>query len=497
MAIGKTGSFATIQPIQRDYIGDAVDSVEQNDFRYRAERRLKEDAAQKAEEARQKEVEDLKGDFNPNISGYSGIDDPVYDFSMKSKEEFANLQRQLENNPNMSYSEKAEIKRKADRYNESFKYLNQFGSLLKNKVTEIEKGIKEGKYYDGDLDRIQKELKQFESGKYELLIDGNGNPKVKIYETDEEGKPVKVLKETGLGDFVNGLNPRKNFKYDDALNKITQGVEGFTKGTQTGVTVREKTTITPEIQSAANSFADYIITDPDTRSIMEEQFGVTGNDLRQKVVNDYLAKVEQKDVQKLDSGMANFYRQSAKDKKEEQFTIGNPGAITKEGIKDGVKLPENTKSFPLGNVVVKGTGGKEQRATNVFITPTGKMYLRVENSGSESSSKKVTRYTEKGEKRRKEAQAKGIEYTAEFDDIEDVTISDKYATVDMLDFGADGSKITEILAQKGINADELANDIKKRAGFTTEKKTDNTSKPRQVVQNGITYTWNESTQSYE
>jgi hypothetical protein len=318
MAIGKTNSYGTIQPIQRDYVGDAMDTVEQNAFRYRAEERLKKDAAQKAEEARQKEIDELKGDFNASISGYSGIDDPVYDFAMKSKEEFANLQRQLADNPNMSYSEKAEIKRKADRYNQSFKYLNQFGPLLKNKVTEIEKGIKEGKYYDGDLERIQKELKQFESGKYELLIDANGNPKVKIYETNEEGKPLRVLKETGLGDFVNGLNPRKNFKYEDALNKITQGVKGFTKGTQFGSVINEKTTITPEIQSSANSFADYVVTDPEIRSIMEEQFGVTGNELRKKVVDDYLARIEQKDVQKLDSAYSRLAYDRTKDEKKEQ-----------------------------------------------------------------------------------------------------------------------------------------------------------------------------------
>jgi hypothetical protein len=48
-------------------------------------------------------------------------------------------------------------------------------------------------------------------------------------------------------------------------------------------------------------------------------------------------------------------------------------------------LKEDTRSFPLGNVIIKADGGKIQKATNVYAMPNGVKYIRVEESGFETS----------------------------------------------------------------------------------------------------------------
>jgi hypothetical protein len=502
MAIGNVGTFATTQPIQGDPIGRAMGIIEQNAFRYREEEDAKAKEAKKLEDERQKGIAELAGDYDYDISGFSSIDDPVYNFAMEAKKNVATLQQKMLQNPNMSQMEIADYKRQIAKQDQSFKYLKQFPTLLKAKVDGISKGIAEGKYHKSDLERLQNEIKNLETGKFKLNIDKNGNPKITVYEPDENGAYTKVIKETGLGDYINSLNPRKNFDYGKSLDDATKGVKGRLTARQSGANITEKLELTPEIINSANSYADFILTDADNRSIMEEQFGVTGNDLRTKVVDDYLARVEQKDIQKLDTSYLNYARGVQKDREEKQVVVGTPSEIIKQGDKDGVDLQKGTKSYPLNNAVIKGTGGKEQRATNVYVSPGGKMYLRVEETGSEGASKKVTRYTEKGLRRQKEALANKVAYEPEFDDIEDVTITDKSAEVKMYDFGKDGSKIGEIATYMGYSGpDEMADDFIARSGFeikakpTTQKA--NTSKPKTVIQGGVTYTWNESTQSYE
>ena len=55
MPIGKIGSFATTEAPQ-DYISGALQNVENQGFRYRAERRLAEEEKKKAEEEKQQGI---------------------------------------------------------------------------------------------------------------------------------------------------------------------------------------------------------------------------------------------------------------------------------------------------------------------------------------------------------------------------------------------------------------------------------------------------------
>ena len=354
MAIGNVGTYATLQPVQGDPIGKALDTVEQNAFKYREEEAAKAKLAKEGEEKRLQDIDEMKVDFNFDVSGYNGVDGPIYGIALKGREDVADLQTKMIENPNMSQVEKANIKQRIQKYDQTFKYLKQFAPMLKTHMDEVTKGIKEGKYFDGDIKKLEKELGQFESGNYELFIGKNNDPTVVIYDTNEKGERVGVLKQTPLGNFINSLTPRKNFDYNAFMKGSTEGIKATTVSRQTGSNITEKQQITPDIVRSANSAAEYIMSDPDTRSIMEEQFGTEGDALKQKVVNDFLARIETKDLQKLDTGFLNYARGVQKDQ-EEQATFGvveTPPEFASSGVKSakGYKTVSVTGSKPLTRV---------------------------------------------------------------------------------------------------------------------------------------------------
>jgi hypothetical protein len=55
--IGKVGSYGTIAPIQGNPLGDALKDIEDNAFKYRAEKRLEDEAKKKAEEEEDKVID--------------------------------------------------------------------------------------------------------------------------------------------------------------------------------------------------------------------------------------------------------------------------------------------------------------------------------------------------------------------------------------------------------------------------------------------------------
>jgi hypothetical protein len=471
-AIGNVGTFATTQPIQGDPIGRAMGIVEQNAFKYREEEDAKAKEAQKAEQARLKEIEDLKIDTDFKASGVPLVDSGIYKAGLTARDDVAKMQMQMIENPNMSMAEKAGIKQRIQSYDQMFKFAKQFPEMLTKKITDIKDGVAKGNYYKGDEQKLLKELKQLETENYDLLLDKNNQPTLVIYDVNEKGEKIGVLKKTPLGSYINELTPRKNFEYDKSINTFTEKIKPMVTATQTGINITKKEQLTPAIVNSVNSHVKYLLDDPNTSSILQEENpNLSPEQLKQKITDDIYARILTKDERSIDTSRERLYYDKTKDKEEKQVVVGTPSEIIKQGDKDGVTLQKGTKSYPLNNAVIKGTGGKEQRATNVYVSPGGKMYLRVENSGSEGASKKVTRYTEKGLRRQKEALANKVAYEPEFDDIEDVTITDKAAEVEMLDFGKDGSKIGEIATYMGYSGpDEMADDFIARSGFDIKAK---------------------------
>lgn len=493
MAIGKISAFATDTPLQQNYVGNALTDTENQGFKYRAERRLIADAKKKEEEDKNKEVElqftDLEKNTVPLLTGYSSIDDPIQVYATDVKVKGADLIRRM--NQERDPYKKAELKSIYNKGIQSFKTLNQFPKLLNDKKAELEEGIKNGKYNERDLDAVTQLAKSTDSGKYDMRMDENGVPRITVYNVDENGKPIGVLERgISLGDLINRITPFQKPTYDikDGIaEQITSQIKLDESKIQSGFTTITKEQRNKRVDDALKLKAKEVASMPSEAYELWQKMGnppkrtfsdADKQQISEYVFNDLKSRYRQKYEKDIDQSGLTSRMKYNDDKKKEEVIISEPSIIKSPGEKDGVKLQQNAKDFPLGNVIIKGVDGKEQKATNVYVNPGGKIFLRIEESGFESSNKKQTRYTESGQakidqfKRENEKlvaqgkQKKPIsELQLDFGDTEDVTVADKSSKVKMLDFGKDNNEIGRYALRMGYkSAKDMQDDFIRRSG---------------------------------
>lgn len=315
MAIGSKFAYATDRPIE-DTIGPAIKYNEQMAFKYK-EQADKDKALKKAEEdAKLKDYAEWDGKFDPTIIGNSSIDDPLIGMAMKAKQRAADINRELYTTSD--FNKKAALMSERNKLLQSFDIANQTPELIKQKVKDLQEGIEKGKYNPRDVDFIEKIAKNLETGKYELNYNDRGVASVKIYDTDETGKPKGVLKETALGDLVNAFQPKLAFSYEKYKDDTLKNVKPDEFGSQKGAVIIEGKRISPKNIEQSKTYADVIINDPN--KLYEAQFLFKENDpekLRVKLEKDFLTSIPEGQTQKLDTGYLNYQRGLAQDKKDE------------------------------------------------------------------------------------------------------------------------------------------------------------------------------------
>jgi len=493
MAIGRVGSFVTDAPLAQNYIGQALTDTENQGFRYRKERRDIAEAKKKEEEDKQKIIADEFDAFDkslvPTITGYSSIDDPVNMYAMDVKQKGVDWIRQK--NQERDPYKKAEIQSKINKATQSFKMLNQYPKLLNDKKAELEEGIKNGKYNERDLTAVTEIAKSLDSGKYDMRVDENGVPRMTIYKVDENGVPVGVLeKNISLGDLTNRITPFQKPTYDTKggiAEQITSQIQLDESKVQNGFVTTTVEQRNKRVDDALKLKAKEVASMPSEAYELWQKMGnppkrnfsdADKQQISEYVFNDLKSRYREKYEKDIDQSGLTSRMKYNDDKKKEEVIISEPSIIKSPGEKDGVNLQQNAKDFPLGNVIIKGVGGKEQKATNVYVNPGGKIFLRIEESGFESSNKKQTRYTESGQakidqfKRENEALvAQGkpkkpiSELQLDFGDTEDVTVADKSSKVKMLDFGKDANEIGRYALRMGYeSAKEMQDDFIRRSG---------------------------------
>lgn len=314
-AIGSRGSYATDKPLE-DAIGPALKYNEQMAFRYREEDAKAKALKKSEDDAKLKDYADWDGKFDPKIIGNSSIDDPLIGMAMKAKQRAADINRELYSTSD--FNKKASLMSERNKLLQSFDIANQTPTLIKEKVKDLQDGIEKGKYNSRDVDFIEKIAKNLETGKYELNYNDRGVASVKIYETDETGKPTGVLKETALGDLVNAFNPKLAFSYEKYKDDTLKNVKPDEFGSQKGAVIIEGKKISPKNVEQSKTYADVVINDPN--KLYEAQFLFKENDpekLRVKLEKDFLTSIPEGQTQKLDAGYLNYQRGVAQDKKDE------------------------------------------------------------------------------------------------------------------------------------------------------------------------------------
>jgi hypothetical protein len=222
---------------------------------------------------------------------------------------------------------------------QSFDIANQTPVLIKQKVKDLQEGIEKGKYNPRDVDFIEKIAKNLETGKYELDYNDRGVASVKIYDTDETGKPTGVLKETALGDLVNAFQPKLAFSYEKYKDDTLKNVKPDEYGSQKGAVVISGKKISPKNIEQSKTYADVIINDPN--KLYEAQFLFNEKDpekLRIALEKDFITSIPEGQTQTLDTGYLNY------------------GLSKKAAEKDEVKITDfkfdNARKDDFVNVVV-------------------------------------------------------------------------------------------------------------------------------------------------
>jgi len=477
MAIGRYNAYLTDEPVRENYIGNAMKLVEDNSFLYRQERRKIADAKKAEEEAKNKAIADDFENFDkkliPTITGYSSIDDPINMYAMDVKQKGVEWIRE-KNQTNDPYK-KAEIQSKIAKATNSFDLLNKYPKIINDKKVELQEGIMNGKYNERDLESVSEIAKSLDSGKYDMRIDSNGVPRMTIFKTNEKGEPIGVLeKDISLGDIANRITPMQKPTYDingGIAEQIVDQIKLDSSKIQSGYTTITREKLDAEKENALKQKAKEVA---GIRSEAFELWQRMGNPPKREFNEEDKAKIADYVYKDLKSRYAEKYEKDidqagllAKkkfdtDQKEKEIVISTASTIQNNGEKDGVNLQKGAKDFPLGNVIIKSGDGKEQKATNVYVNPGGKMFLRVEQSGFQGASRKNTQLTEAG-KRRKEKE--GDKFKATYDEILDITETDKTPKVVMLDFGKDQNEIGRYALRMGYKgAKELQDDFIQRSG---------------------------------
>ncbi|MBP9793949.1 MAG: hypothetical protein KBC56_08125 [Flavobacterium sp.] len=429
--VGKTGSYGNLTPINENYLGDALKNIEDNGFKYRAEKRLiadKEEAKRKSEE--------LTDDFNANVdlSGNQTMDDLAVPYAAQARDTYANNVRAY--NATTDTAERTRLLQANNKIKQSFDVFKQVPTMLKAKGEEISKGIMEGKYSERDADRVAKLMEAVETGKAKITIDPYGQPRITTYAVDENGRITGVLeKDQTVADLVKSTTPHKTSQYDTLLKKTVDETPLDEEAFQKGANIYERKLkydangkLIPRIESKADAFANTIASDPGERYEIAAREGIDENDTEaikafaKKQFIDSLAKM---DKQKLDSSILNYRETVRKNRKEEEKdtpVIGTGTFVAKAGQKFGVNLEKGSVPFAVKGAQRKQGEGKIETLKAVVAKPDGTFqYVVEETFEDEGTSSKSTVPNAKG----KAELAKNPEHKLAYDEIEEVTITSK------------------------------------------------------------------------
>lgn len=508
MAIGRYNAYLTDAPVRKDYISDAMQLAESNSFLYREERRKIADAKKAEEDAKNKAIADDFENFDkkliPTITGYSSIDDPINMYAMDVKQKGVEWIRE-KNQTNDPYK-KAEIQSKIAKATNSFDLLNKYPKIINDKKVELQEGIMKGHYNERDLEAVSEIAKSLDSGKYDLRVDENGVPRVTIFKTNENGEPIGVLeKGLSLGDVINRITPMQKPTYDikgGIAEQIVTQIKLDNSKIQTGFTTITQEKLDAEKENALKIKAKEIagirseafelwqrMGNPPKREFNEEDEAKIADYVYKDLKSRYAEKYE-KDI---DQAGALAKKKFDAEEKEKEIVISTPTIISgtkntpytldaKDGNGNPIVLQNGTKDFPIGNAIIKSGDGKQVKITNIYVSPGGKIRARVEEIGFEGASKKTTQLTEAGKKRKAQ---EGDKFKARYDEIVDITETDKKPKVKVLDF-RDAKEIGPLALKMGYKGvGEMQQDFINRAGgdefIITPDERNQPQKPKKTI----------------
>jgi len=368
--VGRIGSFATTEA-PKDPLLDTLQNIEQVGFQKRAEKRLTDDIKAKERKAQIDEDVAWDGKFDPTIVGNSKIDDPMLNMSFKAKNRVGQIRQELRSKA-LPYEKEVALRSEMNKIAQSFDVANQTPKIIMERAKEIAKNI--DKYDQQEVSVIESIAKQLETGKYEVNYDDQGVGRVKIFKTDESGKPIGILKETTLADLANEFQPTLKSTYKEDLQKYAKDYE-VSKTTTQDYSGREiidqRVDRRPGSRDYNNAmeYAKVIISKPNERKIIARNNNLDPNDeqgMLKFITTDILNAIPDEYSNKADARLAFDRAKEAKKEKEDIATIEvveTPPVYAEKGVKPkkGYKTVSVMGGKPVQQIVTYETiNGKKQ-----------------------------------------------------------------------------------------------------------------------------------------
>lgn len=481
MAIGRVGSFATDSPLAQNYVGQALTDTENQGFRYRKERRDIAEAKKKEEEDKQTEISTGLGSIDQvKTSKFATHNALAIDGAGKLYKYIADKGK-LYSQGKIS---KVEFEIAKQNAKAQISQMNQATERLNGQVADYSKMIEQGKIASGFEQNALELGKAYDN--VNMYFDEVGDDGIlNVVAYDDNGK---IIEKSGLAKFgQNAFTPVSAFDIDKDKSEF---IKTYPKVLRENLGSTSKTGIkgiTPEIESAIELKVDALVKDrnalananykrtgvPNPNVTDPEEIKKTKESLRQ----EYLAMYSPEKTVDEATQRANLEETKRKARREEQkeeIIISEPSIIVNNnGVRNGIKMQKNTKDFPIGNAIIKLGDGKQKKATNVFVSPGGKIYLETQEIGFKTNTKNEFNLTASGKKKQEEAKKKqGKNFnikefyeTLESGDYNSASVSDRTPQARMLDFGKDGEEIGPYALKMGYkSAKEMQDDFIRRSG---------------------------------
>lgn len=389
MAVGTTGAFATVQPLQRNDIGDALQQVEENGFRYRAEKRLEDEKKAKAEADKQKALDDDLSKINAQTTGYGSPDAVAIGAGSKLRDAVADKWREMQSGK-ISSTEYNIFKQNAL---SEISAIDQANKRINTQASDYAKQVADGKIDSAFAEDAKKFGGVYDNGNIYTEVGPDGKLVLIPFEKSQDGKIIPLGRSDVKSFGSNAFTPIPN--YD-----IESDMAGFRKSNEPdlteslGYTTKTGTKgLTPRLERVIDAKVDAIVADPLTLAsvyskISGEAKRILSED-EKKLAKDYLVKryegmynTEKTIDEATQRANLNLSERKYKDDKEKEQIVSfgqveTPPQYEETGIKprEGYKTVSiSGKQVPVNVIKAKEKDGNGKVTDKSYNLATLKSY---------------------------------------------------------------------------------------------------------------------------
>ena len=416
-AIGRVGSFATTEAPQ-DYISGALQNVENQSFRYRAERRLAEEEKKKAKEEKEQALVADLGKVNlKETTPYESHNAFAIDGANKLYQYTADNAR--------AYSEgkisKVEYEIAKQNAMNQITLMNDANKRINEQDQGYSKLLADGKLAPGTEQDVLRLGGAYDNVRMKWELTPQGRLEAIAY--DEEGN---IIEKSGLDKFGNNtFKPIYNYDFDKDKKDFIATYPKPENDKIVGITIESTKGLTPEIKEAIDLKVKSVMANPNALAIKAKEItgkinpNVTDEKIIKQIEDSLTKEYESlyapekgiKAAPKYDTPSTSSKEGKGEEKVKpnimwssvtsvgKEYKITNPDGTTREltpeekkkykggGFVDlnGVKVPVGTKIIPTTDAERDMGGGKKIFVNGIGVAPDGKtFYIKLKESGFET-----------------------------------------------------------------------------------------------------------------